>query len=258
LIYRDDKHGADAFADGPCGPIVNAQYEANMVNDYTEGSLMSKPVLDDAGGIYMLTASGTQQGQADAFANQHVSPTVTQAIVAVSHDACATWQDYSVYDGATEHGVNSVQFGDIFNVIGIDGGGTLYAAAAGYIGDTKFDHVAHMFFFKSDDQGQTWSAPMELDTEASAHMLPAIVGGQHPGEVAIGYFRTVNGVTDPNDVNGEWTYSIAESTDGNTATPHYTYADADPGVIYHYGDICNSGLLCGSDLPGTEIGRAHV
>jgi hypothetical protein len=226
-----------------------------MLNDVTEGSLMSKPVIDDAGDIFMLIASSTQQEQADAIQNGSVSPTASEAILAWSTDGCKTWQNSLIYSGLASNGDNAVQFGDIFNVIGMDGAGNLYAVGAGYIGNTRFEHVANVYFFKSTDGGQTWSAPMELDSPASAHMLPSIVGGEHPGEVAIGYFRTVNGKTDPNDAYGEWTYTVAESSDANSATPHWTYSDVNPGHIYHYQDICNSGLLCGSGLPGTGNNR---
>jgi hypothetical protein len=85
-------------------------------------------------------------------------------------------------------------------------------------------------------------------------MLPAAVGGPRGGQLAIGFFRTVNAKTDPNDSAGQWTYATAESTNATAANPTFTYSDVNPGFIYHDGQICNAGILCGA--PGEPSDRS--
>jgi hypothetical protein len=75
-------------------------------------------------------------------------------------------------------------------------------------------------------------------------MLPAGIGGPSGGQLAIGYFRTTNGKTDPNDVTSEWTYTAALATNAASAAPSFVTTDVQAGHIFHKGDICNQGLLC--------------
>src|SRR5207302_2212552 len=63
-----------------------------------------------------------------------------------------------------------------------------------------------------------------------------------------------NGKTDPNDLTGQWTYTTAETANATSASPTFTYADVSPGVIYHHGQVCNEGILCGQ--PGQPFDRS--
>jgi hypothetical protein len=258
VIVRSDNQGADGFTAGPCGPIISdPTIEANMLNDLTEGSLVSKPVVSELGReLYILITSSTQQQQAAAAQAGHASPTVSQAYFAVSKDQCKTFTDYTIFDGSAV-GTNSVQFGDDFNVLARDGQGTLYAVSAGYIGSKSYPATtANIFMFVSQDDGKTWSKPRQLNLDKGAHMLPAVVAGEKRGELAVGYFRTANGTTDPNDTKGKWTYTIAESSNANSDNPAFQFTDMQNGFIYHKGDICNSGTLCGTGAPGTGSDRS--
>jgi len=259
LIFRTDDLGQDAFTAGPCGPIVtDPAIEANVPQDVTGGTLISKPVLDAKGNLYILFTTTTQEQNAANLPGS-VSGTFSQIYLAVSQDGCQNFTDHTVFDGSAM-GTNSVQFGDIFNDLAIDGGGNLYAIGAGYIGKTPPPSTtADVFLFSSTDGGKTWSDPRKVNTDVGAHMLPAAVGGPQAGQLAIGYFRTTNGKTDPNDSKGTWTYTITESTDaGDARTADFTSTDMQGGRIFHSGDICNSGLLCGTGLPGTGSDRSLV
>lgn len=257
LIFRTDNLGQDAFTAGPCGPIItDPTIEANVPQDVTGGTLISKPVLDAQGNLYILFTTTTQQQNVSNLPGS-VSGTFSQIYLAVSKDHCASFSDYTVFDGSAV-GTNSVQFGDIFNDLAIDGAGNLYALGAGYIDTTPpASPTADVFLFSSTDGGQHWSGPRKVNTDVGAHMLPAAVGGPRAGQLAVGYFRTTNGVTDPNDASGRWTYTVtwsANATDPKTAS--FTTADVQPGKIFHIGDICNSGILCGTGLPGTGSDRS--
>jgi hypothetical protein len=126
---------------------------------------------------------------------------------------------------------------------------------AGDIGHTAFPTPTYLYVFHSRDHGQKWSSPLRVGGSSSAHMLPAAVAGPRAGQIALGYFRTTNGVTNPNSTTGVWTYTTAESRDALAAHAKFTISDVAPGVIYHRGDICNQGILCGS-VPGGPSDRS--
>lgn len=254
LGFRTDTGGADDFAH-PCGPLVtNPQIEANVPTDITGGTLVARPAVDRSGTLYVLFATTTQRENAQAASMGEPSGTFSQLYLAVSSNHCQSFKDYTVFDGQKKYGSNTVQFGDIFNALTIDGAGNLYAVGAGYIGHKKFAGTAHIYLLSSRDHGRTWSAPLKLNTPSSADMMPAAVAGPRPGQLAVGYFQTVNGVTNPNSLKGQWGYSTAESGNASAAHPRFTYAPVNHGFVYHHGQICNLGILCG--LPGEPSDRS--
>jgi hypothetical protein len=246
IAFRTNNGGEDDFANA-CGPLVtNPAIEANIPTDITGGTLVARPVVGKDGTLYVLFATTTQQENLAAAAHGYPSGTFSQLYLAVSHDHCQSFTDYTVFDGQSKYGMNDVQFGDIFNDLAIDGAGNLYAVGAGAVGTTPFPSTTNVYVLSSTDHGQHWTAPRKIDTTGSAYMLPAAVGGPRAGELAIGYFRTTNGVTNPNSLSGTWTYRTAETTDATAASPTFTYRDVRPGYVYHNGQICNAGVLCGA------------
>ena len=93
-----------------------------------------------------------------------------------------------------------------------------------------------------------------VGSTSAAHMLPAAVGGPRAGQLDIGFFRTVNGATNPNDNAGKWTYATAESTNATSGNASFIYRDVIQGFVYHDGQICNAGVLCGA--PGEPSDRS--
>jgi uncharacterized membrane protein YgcG len=259
VVFRSDNGGGDQFTGGPCGPIItDPNIEANVPTDITGGTLVARPVVDSKGNLYILFATTTQQQNAAAVQAGQPSGTFSQLYLAVSKDHCQSFTDSTVYDGtAGGTKTNTVQFGDIFNNLAIDGAGNLYVVGVGYVNTPS--STATTWMFSSSDHGQTWQKqPMQLDptqASSSAYMLPAAVAGPQAGQLAVGYFRTTNGVADPNNTKGQWTYSTAESSDANSASPTFTYTDVNPGHIYHTGEICNLGILCGT-VPGGPSDRS--
>lgn len=251
IAFRSDNGGTDDFAN-PCGPLVtNPVIEANVPTDITGGTLVSKPVTDKHGNLYVLFVTTTQKENLLALSKGQVSGTFSQLYLAVSTDKCQSFTDYTVYDGEARDGENAVQFGNIFNDLAIDGAGNLYAVADGYIGASQSSKT-NVYVFHSTDHGQHWSSPKQVGSSTDAHMMPAAVGGPLAGQLAIGYYRTTNGITNPNSTAGKWTYGTAESTDASSSSARFSFADVSPGVIYHYGDICNQGILCGIAPGGSD------
>jgi hypothetical protein len=250
LAFRSDNGGGDLFANS-CGSIVtDPTIEANVPTDITGGTLVAPPVTDKSGNLYILFVTTTQQQNTAALAAGQPSGTFSQVYLAVSHDKCRTFTDYTVFDGS-KLGTNTVQFGDIFNDIAIDGAGNLYVVGVGFVGSQPFATTANVYLLKSTDHGTSWSAPRLIGSTDAAHMLPAAIGGPRAGDLAIGFFRTTNGVTDPSSTSGKWTYATAETTNGGAS---FTYRDVNPGFVYHSGQICNAGILCGA--PGEPSDRS--
>ncbi|HEY3728686.1 MAG TPA: hypothetical protein VGL51_16030 [Solirubrobacteraceae bacterium] len=250
LAFRSDNAGGDNFSN-TCGSIVtDPTIESNVPTDITGGTLVAKPVTDSKGNLYVLFSTTTQHENALAAAQGMPSGTFSQLYLAVSHDKCQSFTDYTVFDGEKQNGENTVQFGDIFNDLAIDGADNLYVVGAGYIGHTPFAKTANVYMFRSTDHGTHWSVPTQVGASNAAHMLPAAAGGPRAGQLTIGYFRTVNGVTDPNSTAGKWTYSTAQSTQANSSAPAFSYSEVNPGFVYHKGDVCNEGILCGSTPNG--------
>jgi len=241
--------------------VTDPAIEAQVPTDITGGTLVSKPVVDSTGTVYVLFTTTTQTQNAAAIAAGKSSGTFSQAYLAVSSDRCATFTDHTIFDGAATHPANSVQFGDIFNDLVVDPAGNLYAVAAGYIGTTPFATTADIYLFTSTDHGVSWSPYRQLTTDVGAHVLPAATAGLRAGQLAIGYFRTTNGNTDPNNATDQWTYTVAESSNALSLTKRFEFGDmgaaaGTTGNTYHYGDICTSGILCGTGTPGTGNDRS--
>jgi hypothetical protein len=255
IAFRSDNGGADNFSH-PCGPLItDPTIEANVPTDITGGTLVAKPITDKKGNLYVLFATTTQRENVLAQLMGQPSGTFSQLYLAVSHDRCASFTDSTVFDGEKTHGENTVQFGDIFNDLAIDGAGNLYVVGAGYIGTTPFATGAHLYVFHSTNHGGGWSSFSQIGPANAAHMLPAAVGGPKAGQLSVGFFRTVNGVTDPNSTSGKWTYTSAQSSNAAGPSPRFSRSDVAPGVIFHNGDICNAGVLCGS-TPGGPSDRS--
>src|SRR5258708_3768844 len=180
--------------------VTDPSVEVTIPQDVSGGTFMVKPVTDRDGTLYAMFTTTTQQQNVQNLP-KYISGTFSNIYLAISHDQCKTWTDVTVFDGS-KVGVNNVQFGDDFNDMAIDGAGNLYAIAAGYVNASTTDApIARLYALASRDHGLTWTAPKEISTEPGAYMLPGAIGGPGPGQVAVGVFHTVNGVTNPNDAN---------------------------------------------------------
>jgi hypothetical protein len=147
VAFRSDNAGGDTFSNA-CGSLVtDPTIEANVPTDVTGGTLVAKPVTDSKGNLYVLFSTSTQHENALAAAQGAPSGTFSQLYLAVSHDKCKSFTDYTVYDGEKQNGENTVQFGNIFNDLAIDGADNLYVVGAGYIGQTPFAKTANVYMF---------------------------------------------------------------------------------------------------------------
>ena len=252
LMFRSDNGGADLFTH-LCGSIVSSpSILANVLTP--ANTLVGRPVVDRAGNLYVLFATSTLGQSLAALGKGQLQGAFSQLYLAVSHNHCQSFTDYTVFDGA-RLGNNTVQFGDIFNDLAIDGAGNLYTIGTGFVGSQPFAARANAYLFSSTDHGRIWSGPILVGGNTSGHVLPAAVGGPRAGQLAIGYFQTINGVMDPNSLAGQWTYATAETSNATAANPTFTYRQVNPGTVYHNGQICTAGILCGL-IPGGSSDRS--
>ena len=251
LAFRSDNGGNDLFAN-PCGPIVtDPSIQANVPTDITGGTLVARPVTDQAGNLYILFVTTTQAENVAALAAGQASGTFSQVYLAVSHDQCHSFTDYTVFDGS-KLGTNTVQFGDIFNNIAVDGAGNLYVIGAGYVGNKAFATTANVYLFKSSTHGVSWSSPAaDRQHQCRRTCFPPRWAAPRATSWRSGSSAPPTEPSARLTASGQWTYATAES-DRRAHT--FTFRDVNPGFIYHHGQICNAGILCGA--PGEPSDRS--
>lgn len=168
---------------------------------------------------------------------------------------------------------------ELFTPIAVDRAGNVYVIFDDYI-STR--HAAYdIYLARSTDGGNTWDgktdgsgAPVLVSNPTGTHYIPNLVAGSS-GRVAAIYYATSytdhpyqQGATCPTTVppqtscqgknmpeppNTQWVVDVAESLNATSATPTFTqYQVSDPGVVVHYGDICNLGIYCDGSSTGNR------
>jgi hypothetical protein len=211
----------------PCGLVFDPQGPAAKSYSPVNGTLVAKPVVGKDGTIYMTVSQGDPQSTSPIT-------TISRHYMAVAPGGCTettVWKNYKIYENP---GGNFT----LFNQLAIDGGGILYAVAAGRTKSTE--NRDSVWMFVSRNRGQTWSAPIRVNsTSLKGNVMPAVAGGLRANQVAVGWFGTpVSG--SPNYKKNYWRYYAATSFNAGST---WSQATVSPSPA-HYGDICTNGLLC--------------
>ena len=215
---------------GPFEPLsLPAFTDATFASQVVNGTVMAKPVIDHDGTMYgLVTTESAGQGP------------LSHLWLIKSTDHGATWTATSIFDGGS-----SAQLGLIFNDIAIDGAGNLYALSLGNA--TGPVPPVHAYLFSSTDHGATWSQPLDINPDGKAVALAAMHGGPNSGQLAIGFYHSVN-TTDPNDVTGRWIYQALESSNATGTAPRFSIttlgATENSQGLVHQGQICTEGINC--------------
>jgi hypothetical protein len=236
LTYHDFSAGVpiieESTDDGqsfqPCGNILDPGGPAASTYNPANGTLVSKPVVTSDGSIY-VQFSTTDPGGSNTDYNH--------LYMAVSKGGCSgNFKNYPIYP--TSGSDPKANFANIFQWQTIDGAGNLYVIAAGHTGSNSSTN--NVYVFTSRDQGQHWTAPIQVNQpNTKSNVLPTGVGGEVGDSLSVGYFGSeVSG--DPNDTHNVWRYYIATTFSGGQS---WTYTTATPDPI-HYGDICTAGVQC--------------
>jgi hypothetical protein len=168
---------------------------------------------------------------------------------------------------------------ELFTPVAVDSAGDVYVSFIDYI-DTIDKHY-DVYIERSLDGGNTWDGksdgsgtPIMVSNAGGTHYIPNLAAGSR-GRVAVVYYATdyadkpymagascpvgvppetsCQGKNQPEPPSTRWVVDVSESTDADSPAPHFTQAQAsDPGVVVHYGDICNLGIYCDGSSTGNR------
>ncbi|HVA59328.1 MAG TPA: sialidase family protein [Mycobacteriales bacterium] len=241
ILRSDDK--ARTFL--PCGTILNPSSAAGQNYNPAQGTLVAKPAVGKDGSLYVEVT------EPDQTSTTAVGAALDNLFMTVAKGGCSggtVFSNYTIYRNT------GASLGEIFNADAIDGAGTLYVVAAGRTTAGQTNH--NIWLFVSHDGGQTWTAPIRVNTpNLTANVLPAITGGLGSNQVALGWFGSSTS-GDPNNTKDRWNYYVATSLDGGRTFQQSAVALSGKwaGSYVHYGDICTQGLFCGL-VPGQPGNR---
>ena len=152
--------------------------------------------------------------------------------MAVSTDGGATFTDYPVYDNPD----HTVSYGHQFVNVSVDSAGNVYSV---------YSDNHNLFYSYSTNHGQTWSAPRQINTGASATaIMPWSVAG-HAGRLDVVWYGTsyYDGVNPPDNypASANWYVYMAQNLSA-TSGGGFTQVQATP--LIHTGGVCESGVGC--------------
>jgi len=168
---------------------------------------------------------------------------------------------------------------ELFTPVAVDRAGNVYVAFVDYI--SVLDRAYDVYLARSLDGGKTWDGktdgtgtPVRVSNAGGTHYVPNLVAGD-AGRVAVVYYGTTytdrpyqSGATCPITVppetscqgknmpeppNTKWVTDVAESLNATAVSPTFAqYQASDPGVVVHYGDMCNLGIYCDGSATGNR------
>lgn len=242
LIFISTDGGATWTPGGTGGLIVPPG--ATGFEDTKCNTLVSKPVTDAQGNLYILTNTSTLAE--DLTAGCAAPAPLDRLYLSVSHDGGHTFTTGLINDisAATTGNAHSGTWGNSFNQLGIDAAGNLYIDASGTLDGTG---PLRNYLLVSTNHGRTFSRPLLTDASPDAQLFPAIAAGQ-AGQVAVGYYQ---GHSPLNTADGnDFQFVIDESLNATSVHPTFTHVVLEPlkGTTPHPDGICTAGIFCGTPL----------
>ncbi len=189
----------------------------NSTFNNSQGKLIADAFTHNVYTIWAAGVSGVQKGTTANFNNIYVT---------ASKDMGLTWTPHLVFSGTVNVALNNV-----FPSLAVDPlSGTLYAG---------WSDAHNVFISKSTDQGQTWTAPIIVNSSpANTAVFPWI--SARGAVVDYTYYGTTASSKD--DPSAVWNVYMAQSKDGG-ATFSQSLVSAHPN---HVGVICTHGTACPS------------
>ena len=188
------------------------------------GAVEAKLAVDQvSGAIYVAWAT---QAIEDATGG-----TVRILVVSRSTDGGATWKGHLAYAGPLG---TSIQ--NLFPVIAVDHGGTVYAAFSTQLSG----QLMGVYLTTSTDRGTTWSAAQRVNPSDQTAVFPAVTAGDS-GRVDLIWIGTPG--TTVSDPTNQWNIFFGQSRNADKSSPRWSTGQISTQVM-HRGDICNRGLNC--------------
>jgi hypothetical protein len=210
-------------------------------------TLVSKPVVDGSGAIYVLinTSTAAENVAAGCAAPP---PAMERFYVAVSTDGGSTFTTHLASDlfSGTTGNANDGSWGHVFNQLAIDAAGNLYIDASGTLDGSL---PLQNYLLVSTDKGVTWSKPIATHASPFGQLFPSIAVGQ-AGQVAVGYYQGTN--KDHHAKGNNFQFVIDQTMDATAANPVFTHVQLKPatGTTPQPDGICTDGIFCGTPLSG--------
>jgi hypothetical protein len=194
-----------------------------LLQDNSTGNL----AIDQTSHVIYQTFSGI------ANTMEAVMPSHLHAVwMAVSLDGGKTFTDHAVYVNPDA----SVDYGHQFINVTVDQAGTVYAV---------FNDNHNLFYSYSTDQGQTWSAPIQVNQSPSATAIMPWSVACGAGQLDIVWYGTsfYDGQTIPDNypASAAWQVYFAQNDNASAGGP-FTQVAATP--VIHFGGVCESGVTC--------------
>jgi hypothetical protein len=242
MIFISNDQGATWTPGGTNGMIIAPG--STGFSDTKCNTLVSKPVTDAQGNLYVLTNTSTL---AEDMSNGCAAPApLDRLYLSVSHDGGHTFTTHLISDlsaAGTGHPTSGT-WGNTFNQLGIDAAGNLYIDASGSLTGSG---PLRNYLLVSTNHGVSFSKPIPTHLSPYAQLFPAIATGQK-GQVAVGYYQghKVSAFADGND----YQFVIDETFNATSAHPTFTHTVLKPldGTTPHAGGICVDGIYCGTPL----------
>lgn len=242
MIFISTDQGATWAPGGAAGMVIPPGSTA--FNDTKCNTLVSKPVTDAKGNLYILTNTSTMAE--DLSVGCAAPAPLDRLYLSVSRDGGHTFTTNLINDisAASTGRAQSGTWGNTFNQLGIDAAGNLYIDAAGTLDGSA---PLQNYLLVSTNHGKSFSAPIRTDASPDAQLFPAIAAGQK-GQVAVGYYQghKVLNTADGNDFQ----FVIDETSNATSAHPTFTHTVLKPlkGTTPHPDGICTAGIFCGTPL----------
>jgi hypothetical protein len=243
---------------------TNAPTNATFAADANGDTLVSKPVVDAAGDIFVLTNTSTA---AQNLASGNTGP-LDRLYISESTDGGLTFTSTLIND-ISHGGTNSGTWAHVFNQLAIDAGGNLYIAVAGTPSAPGSGAPnAQIYLIRGTNNGggsYTWSAPIQIlgSADPYAEVFPAIAVGQ-AGQVAVGYYKTqaVTGCAatcyqDFRNASNKFQFFISQTIDALDPTPLFTETQVTT-TSPHPGGICTDGIFCGLPVMQNHGGNRNL
>lgn len=250
LIFISTDNGA-TFTPGGVGGQIITPADLGFVNTKCN-TLVSKPVADVQGNLYVLTNASTP-AEYLASGCALVSP-LDVLYMSVSHDGGHSFTTTLVSDvsAAATGKAMSGYFAHSFNQLGIDAGGNLYVDTTSTLDGSL---PLQNYLIISKDHGATWSKPIATNPGKVGQVFPSIAVGQ-AGQVAVGYYQGTN--QDHRLPRNNFQFVIDQSFNALVTTPSFTHNVLAPlkGTTPHPDGICTDGLFCGT--PASSGGNRNL
>jgi hypothetical protein len=243
--------GGTSFQPGGTGGMIIGPNDQGFA-DSKCNTLVSKPVTDAHGNLYVLTNTSTL-AEDTAGGCATVTP-LDRLYLSVSHDGGHTFTTRLINDisKATTGKPASGTWGHVFNQLGIDAGGNLYIDASGTLNGSL---PLRNYLLISKDHGKTFSKPTLTHASPNAQLFPSIAAGQ-AGQLAVGYYQGTK--PDHHATGSNFQFVIDESFNALGQHPTFTRTVLKPlkGTTPHPDGICTDGIFCGT--PASSGGNRNL